>query len=1032
VSVSVSIFVCVCVYELCVCVCVCVCVFVYIYMYISKYVYVRVRVCFILSNPSSRLSHAPCRDLSSNRIAFFLPRTFAGLIRTETLDLSNNSVGIVAPGAWANMFAISQREGRVRAFGMGHNPTVCQMLAVSAVPSCACASNLRQHLQGCVVDCGPTLPGLGALVASYNCSSTLYSDPPCEAACLDPTSGDPANFTCTVNGTWSGSLRCAPRLVLPSAQMRATQAHNVSTPPTIVTGGEEPFTFSVTGALPPGLALDPVRGSMTGVPTAAGEYPFVLTVQDSLNATHAQPAVWIVAPKLNGTQEVVTTATQQFLFRSGTPSVSGGTGSLQFFALTTQTGNALPFPLTPSPSLSSTLPPGLSIVRTTGEITGSPQMAGNFTIAVAVVDEIGATLSLPPFNLTVFPAMQQEATVVQVTLGTPYAGRRFLAAGGLAPLYFTSDSILPPGMYVGRTTGELSGTPQALGTYPEIAVFVVDENGARLIVDLVTIVVNPALIASFARPSPDESSVGESYTSSPVVVTGGTPPRRLADFSAGQASLPPGLSVNPDSGSIVGMPQFAGRFTVALIAKDAVGARYSLPELNLTIYERLQFALGPASSSTGGGSTGGGSSSGSTGGIAVSVSAGVVAANMTSHTTVTTALPVRGGKPPFTFVLTVPASMHTAASSTISGRFADSTTSTSGGSTETVGGAVRFHGAGGPGFNLTVAIVDTTANITVWTDPATCQLSPTLSVCSTSLSVSVTDARGMQTSGSLELSAWPQLRLSSGPSQGQSNVTVLTAVVGRSFVSDLGLSVAGGRPPILFSLVGSLPTGLDLTPGGTVSGIARVANQTRLFRLAATDQHHASVQSALFEIRVSPAPDCETASHGPNGRACTAPGVCVDSVPLDGQFACDCTAASGSLVNLNCDPIAALEKASSSEAGLTLYGVIGLAAGISVVALLLLAILFVVYRRRRGREQPHDFQKELAWLVEQGLVSPDNVCVCVCVCVRVCVCVCVRVCVRVHVCACVCVCVCVRACVCVCVCVCMCVHVCVCVCVFVE
>jgi len=49
-----------------------------------------------------------------------------------------------------------------------------------------------------------------------------------------------------------------------------------------VTGGSEPLTFRLSGGkLPPGLRLNPAKGSISGVPTATGTYRFQVTVSDS-------------------------------------------------------------------------------------------------------------------------------------------------------------------------------------------------------------------------------------------------------------------------------------------------------------------------------------------------------------------------------------------------------------------------------------------------------------------------------------------------------------------------------------------------------------------------------------------------------------------------------------------------------------------------------------------------------------------------------------------------------------------------------
>ncbi len=50
--------------------------------------------------------------------------------------------------------------------------------------------------------------------------------------------------------------------------------------------GDPPYTFSITaGSLPPGLSLAAATGIVSGVPTAAGVFPFTITVTDTLLAT---------------------------------------------------------------------------------------------------------------------------------------------------------------------------------------------------------------------------------------------------------------------------------------------------------------------------------------------------------------------------------------------------------------------------------------------------------------------------------------------------------------------------------------------------------------------------------------------------------------------------------------------------------------------------------------------------------------------------------------------------------------------------
>lgn len=49
--------------------------------------------------------------------------------------------------------------------------------------------------------------------------------------------------------------------------------------------GDPPYTFAITGAVPPGLTLDTSTGVLSGTPTTPGMYIFTITVTDSFGAT---------------------------------------------------------------------------------------------------------------------------------------------------------------------------------------------------------------------------------------------------------------------------------------------------------------------------------------------------------------------------------------------------------------------------------------------------------------------------------------------------------------------------------------------------------------------------------------------------------------------------------------------------------------------------------------------------------------------------------------------------------------------------
>ena len=165
-------------------------------------------------------------------------------------------------------------------------------------------------------------------------------------------------------------------------------------------GGIEPYTWTVTG-LPSGVTASAggfgnVAFSLTGVAAAAGTYPFTVTLSDSsqprqtvtghytLTVLTPNSEEWSVEP-LNVTEAVV-----------GTP-YSGA------FGLAGQTsGLTVTWAVT-----SGTLPPGLTLNRSTGAISGTPSEQGSFTFTVVVTNVATGATKQSGSNLTVYPVGTQ-------------------------------------------------------------------------------------------------------------------------------------------------------------------------------------------------------------------------------------------------------------------------------------------------------------------------------------------------------------------------------------------------------------------------------------------------------------------------------------------------------------------------------------------------------------------------------------------------------------------------------------------------
>jgi prepilin-type N-terminal cleavage/methylation domain-containing protein len=166
------------------------------------------------------------------------------------------------------------------------------------------------------------------------------------------------------------------------------------------TGGQTPYSWSITAGTPPtGLTMT-AAGVWSGTPSAVGTFSFTVGVSDALggSATRAYsvtitPAPMVISPATLPSGKVNSPY-------STTLSVSGGVG-----------------PYTWSISAGA-LPPGLSLAPATGVISGTPTAAGSFGFTVQVTDSLAATAT-KPYTLQI----KNRATDVTLANSTGTAGK---------------------------------------------------------------------------------------------------------------------------------------------------------------------------------------------------------------------------------------------------------------------------------------------------------------------------------------------------------------------------------------------------------------------------------------------------------------------------------------------------------------------------------------------------------------------------------------------------------------------------------
>ncbi|WP_435102361.1 putative Ig domain-containing protein [Halarchaeum sp. P4] len=313
-------------------------------------------------------------------------------------------------------------------------------------------------------------------------------------------------------------------------------------------GGSEPYTWRVaSGHLPDGLTLNATTGAITGTPTAAGTYTVTVAVTDADGTTALQSLALVV----NDAPSVTTPAT-----------LPGAVQSVPYHEALTVNGGSAPVTWAVT---NGSLPPGLTLNATTGELAGTPTAAGTYTVTVTATDATGATTS-KQVTITVGDGLTLTTpTLPAWTAGQADYTETVEAAGGTAPYAWTvSAGSLPPGLSLDSTTGVLSGAPTTPGTYT-FTVTVTDADGTTTSKQYDLVVNAPPTLATDTLPSGID---GVAYTQSLTTADGTAP----YSWAVVDGALPAGLSLDADTGRITGTPTTTGTYTFTVRVTDATGA----------------------------------------------------------------------------------------------------------------------------------------------------------------------------------------------------------------------------------------------------------------------------------------------------------------------------------------------------------------------------------------------------------------------------------------------------------------------------
>ncbi len=223
-------------------------------------------------------------------------------------------------------------------------------------------------------------------------------------------------------------------------------------------GGTAPYTWSVTsGSLPAGLSLASTTGLISGTPTTTGTSNPTITITDSGNPAQSKSvslSITIAAPA----PPALTIATS---------SLPSGTKSTSYSNALQASGGTTPYAWSIT---AGSLPAGLTLTPATGLISGTPTATGTATFTATVTDA-GSPVQTKSASLSIVvaaagpPALTISATLPAGTAGTAYSSPMTATGGTPAYTWSITAGTLPAGLTLAATTGIISGTPTASGTF---------------------------------------------------------------------------------------------------------------------------------------------------------------------------------------------------------------------------------------------------------------------------------------------------------------------------------------------------------------------------------------------------------------------------------------------------------------------------------------------------------------------------------------------------------------------------------------
>jgi hypothetical protein len=239
--------------------------------------------------------------------------------------------------------------------------------------------------------------------------------------------------------------------------------------------------------------------------------------------------------------------------------------------------------------LVGSFPPGLSINKDSGDMTGTPTQEGTYTFFVELKSCAG-NVTQRQFTVTIL----QKLTVTTASplpdgsINQPYGPIQLEASGGPVQTWSIQSGSLPPGITL-SASGVISGTPTATGSFE--AVVLANGGGGKTDTKRMRITVTGPLVLGGPDGTPPKSEpVARNYKVGAVVNWGVKATGGIGPYVYSSTPLPAGVTLAAD-GKVAGTITQAGVTDVTFKVTDAKGATDELL-VRFKVKALLAFAAG--------------------------------------------------------------------------------------------------------------------------------------------------------------------------------------------------------------------------------------------------------------------------------------------------------------------------------------------------------------------------------------------------------------------------------------------------------